>query len=265
MRGGEYLSIPFALGCLNSILPGGSSWSYVWTISRSDLRKIALPCLAVLVVCSAAASGAVITQSRSFGGIPDFQQALTFDSFDTALGTLLGVTIWVDVDINSGQALVDNESDSLALVNVNFSADATASSAGEVFFPNTTAVATVSQSLQLDPDNGDGNTIDPTAPDGATVPLTASGSSMLVLLASAGAQQALQVATFEDTLAGADYDILVDSSTVFQISGASGVAGGFTPANVAGEVIVQYTYVPEPATMSLLTLGGAVLLKRRRK
>ncbi len=228
--------------------------------------KMALPFLAVLAVCAAAAPAAMITQTRTFSGIPDFQSILNFDSFDTGLGTLLGVTIWVDVDVTSGQAIVDNESDSLASVTVDFSADAAASSAGEVFFPTTTANAAISQSLQLGPDDGDGNSIDPASPDGAAVSLnSASGSMMTSMLASASTQQATQVSTFTDLLAGADYDILLDSSTIFQIYGASGVAGGFTPANVAGEVTVQYNYVPEPATMSLLAIGGVAALKRRRK
>ena len=227
-------------------------------------RTVAL--LGALLATCAMASGATITQTEAFSGVPDFQSTLTFDSFDTSLGTLDSVEIIADLLITGGQAQVDNESPSTATVSVEFGADADLMSAGEVFMPAVNAVASVTQNLLLDPDDGDGASIDPSPTDGATIPIVSTtGFDSALMVRANGGIEALQVSTFEDTSAGLDYMIMLDSGTVFSISGASGVAGGFTPASVAGDVTVVYTYtVPEPMTMSLLALGGVALLRRRK-
>ncbi len=227
-------------------------------------RTVAL--LGALLATCAMASGATITQMETFSGVPDFSTPLTFDSFDTSLGTLDSVEIIADLLITGGTAQVDNESPSTATVTVEFDADADLMSAGEVFMPAVNAVASVTQNLLLDPDDGDGASIDPSPTDGATIPIVSTtGLDSALMVRANGGIEALQVSTFEDISAGADYVIMLDSGTVFSISGASGVAGGFTPASVSGDVTVKYNYtVPEPMTMSLLAIGGAALLRRRK-
>jgi hypothetical protein len=230
------------------------------------MKRTAVLVGALLATC-AMASGATITQTEAFAGVPDFSIPLTFNSFDTSLGTLNSVELLLDLVITGGQAQVDNESPSSANVSVEFGADAGIMSGGEVFIPSLTAVASVTQNLLLDPDDGDGVSIDPSPTDGATVPIVSTtGADSALMLRSNGGIEAMQVATFEDASAGVDFVLMLDSGTVFSISGASGVAGGFTPASVAGDVTVVYNYtpVPEPVSMSLLALGGVALLRRRK-
>ncbi len=228
--------------------------------------RIAALLSAIGMLC-AMATGATITQSVGFAGIPNFSKPLTFDSFDTTAGTLDSVSIMVNQVVTSGQVFVDNESPLPAFVTVALETDAALSS-GEVFFPPVKATVLVSQALSLAGDDGDGPSIDPTGMDGGVVSfVNAAGSDSILIVRISGPTQAAQVATFENTHAGDDFIISLDSSTSLKLDGTGGIAGGFTPAYLAGDVTVIYDYdpgVPEPASVVLMAAGAMWLALRRR-
>ena len=222
--------------------------------------RISCVTLALLLMASSA-SALQVVQTLPYSGTPNFTTPLTFDSFDTSLGTLLSVQILADVEVTAGEFLVDNDSPSTATVDISYGIDATLISGGEVLFPAVSAMAGGATSLTLDPDDGDGAPIDGTPTDGATFSMVGATDSDSALINTPG----VQLASFLDTNAGADYIINMQTTQDFSISGASGVDGGFRSADAQGEVTVIYNYVPEPATMGLLSLGGLAILRRRRK
>ena len=52
---------------------------------------------------------------------------------------------------------------------------------------------------------------------------------------------------------------------LFSIATSYGTEGGYVDGNFVGLNEVQFTAVPEPATMSLLAIGGIALIRRRRR
>jgi hypothetical protein len=47
------------------------------------------------------------------------------------------------------------------------------------------------------------------------------------------------------------------------VGGIGGIEYAVVPASASGDVTVVYNYVPEPATITLLCIGAAALLKRK--
>jgi len=223
--------------------------------------KKTLLTLAVVAMTAGAAQAATSMQTQSFGGVLNDLSILTFNSFNTSLGTLTKVTIDVDVTVTSGTALVDNDGNQPAAADVDAGAKSVVSSGGEVAFgTNITAEALKNALFNLTADDGDGGGIDPSPTDGASLDVSgANGSDTRVVTA------AIQLASFTDTISGPDFDIDVDSTSVVNIS-ATGVAGGFTTIEALGDVKITYEYtpIPEPASMALMGLGGLALIRRRR-
>ncbi len=209
-------------------------------------------CISVLTALAGVAEAAISTQTGVFAGIPNLSGALTFSSFDTSLGTLNSVTITADLEVVGGNAFADNESGSAANVTVEFGANAIISSS-DVFFSPLTATATDSGNFFLTPDDGDGSGVDPTPTDGVTFSPSGSFDSATIAITNP-----VNLTTFTDSFIGATYDIDYLSTTFLNITGASGVAGGFDPASVYGSVTVKYDYspgvVPEPS--SILVFAG---------
>ena len=215
--------------------------------------------LAALLLAVAPASALTVTQTLPYAGTPNLTAPLTFDSFDTSLGTLQSVEILADIEVTAGAFVVDNDSPASASVDISYGILATLVSAGEVVFPTVSANGGDSVSLVLDPDDGDGAPIDGSGPDGATFSMVGFADS-----ASALTSVVAHLMSFEDISAGPDFVINMQANQEFSISGDSGVDGGFLSADVEGEVTVIYNYVPEPATMSLLGIGALALIRRKK-
>jgi hypothetical protein len=68
------------------------------------------------------------------------------------------------------------------------------------------------------------------------------------------------------TAAGAGtFTIKVTANQVSDYSALGGCQAQIDPLNVLGTVIVTYEYTPEPASLSVLALGGLALLGRKRR
>lgn len=60
-----------------------------------------------------------------------------------------------------------------------------------------------------------------------------------------------------------NYNVVGDST--FSLSSNTGNLAALASATAGGEIIVTYEYIPEPATLGLLGMGGLALIRRRRR
>jgi hypothetical protein len=211
------------------------------------------------------ASAGTITQTETYSGTPNFTQTLTFDEFDDLGGTLTltSIQVLVDLDVLGGVLVLDNDGVDPASGTYEFGGKADISSTDvslldAAFQPVTAEVeALTSGAFNLTGNVGDGaNDFDPSAPDGVQVNGTTQSDSDSGFIAAALFSQYIGTSTF---------DVDLDATQWSDFGGVSGIEWAVTPVTADGEVTVIYNYVPEPATMGLLSLSGMALLRRRRK
>ena len=223
--------------------------------------------LITAVVCllfAGAASAVTITQTETFGGTPNFTQTLTFDEFDDLGGTLTltSIQVLVELNVQGGVLVLDNDGVDPAAGTFEFGGKADISSTDVslldgAFQPVTAEVeALTAGAFNLTGNVGDGsNDFDPTAPDGMQVNGLSQTDNDDGFIAASLFAQYIGLSTF---------DIDLDATQWSDFGGVSGIEWAVTPVTADGEVTVIYNYVPEPATMGLLSLGGLALLRRRR-
>jgi hypothetical protein len=224
----------------------------------------------LITVPSALASTA--TQTKSFSGIPNMTGSLTFNQSGYYGGTLTLQSIMVSMTLQttSARLLLDNDSSESASGTFEFGAAGSISSddvalLDSSFQPIPGQVnAYHSQEFNLAPDNGDGlGNYDSTGPDGLFYDAGVETDSKSGFAGSdvwnAGNTGFLGTGTF---------DLSYSITQWFNYNGTGGIEYAFSPASVNGDITVSYTYadpIPEPATISLLTIGALALLKRKRK
>ncbi len=210
-------------------------------------------------VCSAA----TIVQTQNFSFVPAGTAPLTFNQFDTSLGTLTSITITTNVTKTGGSLFVDNESATPASGNISQSVtiNLTSSSVGLVdagFSPIGTGVtATSIYAASVGADDGDGPSVQTFGLDydGTSFGPTSTGQTKDVNTAAFGGYQGLGT-----------YVINADGVQGFNTSAIGGAAVAIDPATVSGDVTITYTYtVPEPSSALLGGLGCLALLRRRRR
>jgi hypothetical protein len=228
---------------------------------KSLKNLVFVPAL-VLAICTAAQAG-VISQTQSFSGTPNFSQGLSFDQFDTLGGTrtLSSIEVILDLNVDGGQLILDNDGIDPAAGLFEFGGKATLSSTDVALggVPGT-AAALHSDTFNLAGNIGDGPTdYDPSAPDGMIYlggPESDSKSGFVnSLFWTAGTKGFIGTGT---------YIVDLDATQWSQYGSIGGIEYAVTPVVAGGSVKVIYTYVPEPASLSLLGLGAAALLKRGR-
>jgi hypothetical protein len=208
-------------------------------------------------------SAATIVQTKGFSFVPDGSAPLTFDQFNSALGTLTSITITTNVTKTGGSLFVDNESATAASGNISQSVtiNLTSGSVGLVdasFSPIGTGVAATSTyAASVGADDGDGAGVQSTGPDydGATFGPVSNSQTKDV---NAGA--------FGGYLGTGTFVINAGGVQGFNTSAIGGAAVAIDPATASGDVTITYTYtaVPEPASILLGGIGLLALLRRRR-
>jgi len=219
-----------------------------------------------LLVGVSMASAASITQTETFGGVPNFSQTLTFDKFDDQGGTLtlLSVFVEMDMDVQDGLLVLDNDGVDPASGSYEFGGKANITSTDvslldAAFQPVTAELdALTLGSFSLDPNDGDVvGDFSPVGLDALVVNGTPQADADSGFIADLLEGQFVGTGTF---------DVLATATQWSDFGGVSGIEWAVTPVTANGSVTVTYNYIPEPATMSLLGIGGvAALMRRRRK
>jgi hypothetical protein len=210
---------------------------------------------------------AFINQSQPFGpDTPNFEQVLTFDKFDPALGDLISVQVIYDLTTQGGSLTVDNDGLESATVTVQLG------SAGDL---KSTDVALLNAAFQ--PVLGDGveafesstfvlganigdtpGDVDPSDPDGATLFGSSDTEMGSGFIASTLFVQYIGTDTF---------DVTAEVDQILNFGGVGGVEGSFTNMEAFGEVEVIYEYLPIPVPSALLLFASGLigLVGLRRK
>lgn len=231
------------------------------------MRFIASALLALCVV--SACQAATITQVLPFSGTPDYTSVLTFNQFDTQGGTLTLQSVWVNITLTSsgGSLKLDNDGAGSAVGSVEFGAQASITPSISMvndnlmqLFPTGALKATGGAGLSLSADDGD---TEVNGTDFFSYAGTDYGSYTggQVTDTASGFVTALAFGQYKGT---GTYTVSVNTTQVANYGALGGAQAQIDPLTTSGSVEIVYTYVPEPATMSLLALGGLAMLRRRK-
>ena len=213
------------------------------------LRKLTI--LSVILAVTAASQAAFISFFTTYSGAVPGSQTVNLPKYN-GTDPLVSVQLILESFAYSGSIVWDNESQTVTEVHLGIGAQVTATG------PDATTLVAVPMTTGTDPAVG----VDDEAggPDFA-------GSDIFQLLGLTSTDSdsgfATNLALYQgaDTF-GVDIDAIV--GTYLLAVGGSGDTQA-TPGTTDGKVTVIYETIPEPATMSLLAIGGVAALIRRKK
>jgi hypothetical protein len=225
-------------------------------------KKFLIFFAAALLVTAVPAFALTIPQTKDFNGIPNMSGSLNFNQFNNSGGlTLTSIQVSLYLQATGGELRLDNDSDSPASGTFQFGAKGNISST-DVALLNTLLQpipgevnATHSQAFSLAGNVGDGTgDYDPTPPDGLLYDGGTESNSKSDFVTSLAWPGYIGTGTFN-----INYFI----TQWLDYGSIGGIEYAVTPVNAYGYVQVIYTYVPEPATITLLCTGLVFLLKRK--
>lgn len=213
---------------------------------------------------------ATIVQTQSFSFVPNGNQVLTFNSFNTNSGTftLQSVTISITLNKVGGSLQVDNDSATGGTIDLSHQVVGSLSNSlggGSLTRANFTIIGssgslTASSTLP-------GQTIGATTGDATDAFNNTADVDFLAFnpgntsASDSGAVRTDSISLYEGT---GTFTNTLSASQLTSATGLGGLQQAFTVSNVSGDVTITYTYIPEPSTALLGALGVLGLLRRRR-
>jgi len=224
-------------------------------------RIASLVICVLTVVAAASPAGASLFQTFNvvYGpeDVPDAGTTVTLPQFDeTTFGTLLGVKLTLDATASAGAITWDNESTQVTDVDLGIG--------GEVTATAPSALTLIATPLQM------GSGVGIAADEAVEIPdPDFAGPDSFTVTGGTGADDDSATLTnpalFGPYIGVGTFNVDISSivKTYVLTSGGTGDTQS-TAGKTSGVVTVQYEYVPEPATLALLGLGGLGVLIRRR-
>ena len=221
----------------------------------SDFKTVLLILAAFLTISSVSTANTIVQKSFN-NEIPNFFKILTFDKFNEN-DTLSSIRISLNLQINGGSIIIDNDADSSASGTFEFGENAQLGSTDVSLTGGpgkTRAYNFLPVSLASNVDDGDGD-YSPLSPDGSEY----NGS-----IVSDQQSGFIDNSIWSQYQGSGTFDIQVSVWLQTNYIG-TGKVEYFSnmPPNINGFVEVVYTSVPEPATIVLLMVGTLVFMKKK--
>ncbi|MCF7818284.1 MAG: choice-of-anchor E domain-containing protein [Kiritimatiellales bacterium] len=222
-------------------------------------------CGATLLMASGIAQAAVITQTKTFSGQPNYSSPLTFNKFNDNGGTytLNSILITVQLNTEAGATLgIDNDGVDPASGSVEFgssgsitSSDVTlAKAGGGLFLASLSSITT--KNMNLSGDDGDTTVYSTLGTDFDSLVTTATSTSDSTFINS----------FFFNEYTGVDaYTITYGVNQFINMGAFSGAQFQGNPVGANGSITIEYDYaIPEPASIAMIgVIAGACIFIRR--